>query len=472
MAQVAFPVECGSTISRNFYSSGSAGGLLIFWYRPYSLVSASLVISRTRCEAVELDFCAQRVCQEFNSTAQCTNYLIHITKGSQLKIFQTTKKLTMTKYNRWSYMDTHVFEVKLKDNCSVLQLRNTKMSSEIKQQLEPALCSMHFFPGHVDGHAIRYSFFGFLMPNVRHSVNIKHSMFKGYYKFLKYQIKFLGSVGTLFHGKEFMSTPKKVCNGYECSTLITPRKRYRDFVLVQANVPRSTFDDLQSFFQFQTSVYLSNNPWIDVMMEAFTSHSKISPILWCPFIEDKISNNYMMLNSRGIFSTHTLLVKTKLMHMSDVLTGESLHTFYKTVIPNYDVNIHVVNRITLFKTVTHYKFVGSRSQTLYLRGFSNFVQAAGYWLFEGKRDWQIQDRSIFHKGCERFKYHVEPYVLCNLSSHTGGAEIIFCCVTVIFCNTQLFLGQMPPSSVDMLDHTSPHSQTEKNSQSLQQSLKL
>ena len=73
---VCQPLDGSKIQSRSFYSYNSSFIIVLYWYKHYISINATLEISQTRCKPIRINICiAYILCHYLNDTTECDKYL-------------------------------------------------------------------------------------------------------------------------------------------------------------------------------------------------------------------------------------------------------------------------------------------------------------------------------------------------------------------------------------------------------------
>ena len=73
---VCQPLDGSKRQSRSFYSYNSSLVIVLYWYKHYSAINATIEISQTRCEPIRINLCTANIlCHYLHDTTQCDQYL-------------------------------------------------------------------------------------------------------------------------------------------------------------------------------------------------------------------------------------------------------------------------------------------------------------------------------------------------------------------------------------------------------------
>ena len=134
--------ECNNDcVGRSIYSSSSSLILVIYWYKEYSEINTSLIISQTKCKLVLMDLCwLSNVC--YAGETVCNSYLFNMTMFSGVDL---------------NYQGNNFVITQNPGDCAVLQFLDMQLETHISYQYLYAFCQIELILKHSMHMSVRVS---------------------------------------------------------------------------------------------------------------------------------------------------------------------------------------------------------------------------------------------------------------------------------------------------------------------------
>ncbi len=225
---------------RSFYSKKPSLYVLLYWYEGYTDLSATFTVSTTKCKAVQIDFCVATLCVSQNDPKIpwdphfCPQYFGNISEYHNIRVSFTPHQVSyVDAYNEiWKFSDA--VHIRADTNmCYILQVRDEGIFNQTY-----SVCKMNYFVGNFAKETVSYTFSG----------TLKHLALKGNKE-----------SGFCQRNKD------SPCEKAEQDHNITITHKDA-FIKVTAKTPASRYQNLHCYFNFQTSLNMPSNAWVDVVM--------------------------------------------------------------------------------------------------------------------------------------------------------------------------------------------------------------